>query len=223
MRCFRIDEDVHTGIHLEKMYNDNLAIEVGDSIVPLDEAFSAVLTNKKQDVVNKIKDCLYGDELDGSPLTREESSRLSAILAYVEPESIQLIYADVGSGNDIVREKGRSPDALVLVETAAGPNGGISFLSNTYDEVVDPRSKRVKRRYHSSFPPPGVTVIKEGKTPQGSKCYLLRMVPNASIRIERTGVLEGAPSVLTLVWKGRRGREGSPPLLMFSPDRRQEP
>lgn len=220
MRCYRVDEDVHTGIYLKKVA-DNLCIEVGEDTVPLDEAYSSVLLNTKQRVVDMLKGCMITGEVKGKPISNEEKAMLESIVEYVEPESVQLIYADVGSGNDIVRESHRSPDALVLIETAAGPNGGISFLSNTYDEVVD-NKKRVKRRYRSAFPPPGITVVKEGRSAQGSKCFLLRMIPNSSVRIERTGALEGEPSILTIVWKGRVGKAGSPPLLMFSPDRRQE-
>lgn len=222
MRCFRIDEDVHTGIPLKTLDDNCLGIEVGDETLLLDEAFSNTLTNAKQRVVDKLKSCLGLGTLDDQPLTSEELEKVGGMMDFIEPESIKLIYADVGSGNDLVRESRRSPDALVLVETVAGINGYINFLSTTYDECIDQRSKRVRREYREIFPPPGVTVVKEGKTTQGSSCYVLRMMPNSSIRIERNGALDGAPSILTIVWKGRKGKLGSPPLLMFSPDRRQE-
>lgn len=221
MRCYRIDEDVFAGINLS-VDQKGLFIEVGDKKLMLDENLSSSLKAAKTRVVETLQDCLMQGSYAGERLSEEELNQVDAIAEAVAEENISLIYADVEGKGQIVKEKHRSPDALVLVETAAGIDGRIAFKSTTYDEHVDARSKRVKRRYRDAFPPPGISVIEEGKSPQGGNCYLLRMMPSSSLRIERTGGLEDAPSVLTIVWKGRKGKAGSPPLLMFSPERRQD-
>ena len=221
MRCFRVDEDVFTGIRLSAV-QEGLCIEVGDKKLTLDESLSTSLDEAKQRVVKALDECLSTGEYTGETLEEEDLEQIEELSDIVESESIELIYADIEGKNKIVKEKRRSPDALVLIETIAGVNGRIAFKSTTYDEHVDMKSGRVKRKYRDTFPPPGISVIEEGKSPQGSTCYLLRMMPSSSLRIERTGGLEDAPSVLTIVWKGRKGKAGMSPLLMFSPERRQD-
>jgi len=221
MRCFRVDEDVFAGIRLSTV-QEGLCIEVGDKKLMLDEGLSASLGEAKSKVVQTLDECLSAGTYSGEPLEEEELEQIEELTNVVEAESIELIYADIEGKNKIVKEKRRSPDALVLIETIAGMNGRIAFKSTTYEEHVDMKSNRVKRKYRDTFPPPGVSVIEEGRSPQGSTCYLLRMMPSSSLRIERTGGLENAPSVLTIVWKGRKGKAGAPPLLMFSPERRQD-
>jgi hypothetical protein len=139
----------------------------------------------------------------------------------IEEESIALAYCDV-AGDTIVKEQRKNPDALVLVETAPGVNGKVSFKSTAFDEFIDSRSKRVRRKYRNEFPPPGVQVIKEGRTEFGSRCFLLRMMPSSSFRIERSGQLEDAPSVLIVSWKGSQKNGSGVPLVVFSPGRQKE-
>ena len=144
----------------------------------------------------------------------------------IEVEPISAVYADVEGKKIVKQRRGRGRqigylDALVLVETASGPNGTISFKSATYDEYIDMRSSRVKRKYRDTFPPLGIRIIEEGKTTQGGQCFLLRMIPSSSFRIERTGELEGEPSILTVVWKGQMAA-GELPLLVFCPMRHRE-
>lgn len=221
MRCFRVDEDVFAGIRLSAA-QEGLCIEVGDKKLMLDESLGTSLDEAKKRIVTTLDECLSTGEYTGEALTEEELEQVEELTSVVENESIELLYADIEGKNRIVKEKRRSPDALVLIETIAGMNGRIAFKSTTYDEHVDMKSNRVKRKYRDTFPPPGISVVEEGKSPQGSTCYLLRMMPSSSLRIERTGGLEDAPSVLTIVWKGRKGQAGKSPLLMFSPERRQD-
>lgn len=223
MRCYRIDEDVFQGIPLTGCNGGRgYYIDVGDEQVRVDESLSNRVYDTREKVLETLRVAMRTGMYDGVRLSGEERNRVGNTLATLVGESIQLIYADVGPDNEITSEPKRHHDALVLVETVAGVNGRIHFKSSTYDEYLDMRSNRVKRRYQQVFPPPGVTVIKEGKTRQGSKVYLLRMAPSSSFRIERTGMLDGEPSILTVVWKGRKSPNGALPLLMFSPDRRQE-
>ena len=222
MRCYRIDEDAHQGIPLSMNNNGGLYIDVGEEETRVDDALTARLCAAKVSVVETLRSILQTGVYDSECLSDDERKRVGNTLDRVESENIRLIYADVGPDGEVIPETKRSPDALVLVETASGPNGRIYFKSSTYDEYLDTRSNRVRRRYQQLFPPPGVTVIKEGKTAQGGRAYLLRMAPNSSFRIERTGLLDGAPSVLTVVWRSRRSPNGASPLLMFSPDRRQD-
>jgi hypothetical protein len=210
VRCYRVDEDVHVGIPLKET-TMGLTIEVGEALYPLSHELSDGLLAAKASVL---------DQLDKSLLANPELVQLQEMRELLAPESIQLIHADVGQ-YEIVKETRRQPDALVLVETSAGINGHITFMSTTYDESFDTRSNRVRRKNHRIFPPPGVTVLKEGKTHLGGSCYLLRMVPNSSFRMERTGELDGAPSILTVAWKGRKGPGKGEPLIMFSPSRQE--
>lgn len=199
-----------------------LAIEVGESLYPLSRELGDGLLEAKLKVQQSIETCLISNQdPSGYPFTTTELAMLQGAADNVAAESIQLIYADVGQ-YELVKEARRCPDALVLVETSPGVNGRITFMSTTYDESFDPRSNRVRRKNHRVFPPPGVTILKSGETQLGGSCYLLRMVPNSSFRMERSGELEGAPSVLTVAWKGRKGPGKGEPLLMFSPDRRQD-
>jgi hypothetical protein len=222
VRCYRIDEDVFEGIHLQATQK-GLCIEVGDRQLPIDPRLSRDLMSTKERVISELKRALDQGAIGTKVLEERDVARLETVLEEVMPQSIELLHADIEQKNRIVKEKRRRPDALVLVETSAGEEGSIAFKSTTYDEIVDDTSGRVRRQYRDVFPPPGVTVLEEGKSRQGSRCFLLKMVPNAALRIERTGALEDAPSILTIVWKGRKGKNGQLPLLMFSPDRRQDP
>lgn len=196
---------------------------MGDKKLLVDRDLSNRLLSTKESIVKRLKACLEKGELEGQPLGEEEEDVIGSMLEDIEPQSIELICADLEQKNRIVRERRRHPDALVLVETSAGSEEGkVVFKSTSFDEFVEPKSGRVKRKYRDVFPPPGVTVIEEGRTREGNPCFLLRMVPSASLRIERTGLLEGEPSVLTIVWKGRKGSHGASPMLMFSPERRQD-
>ena len=192
-----------------------LTIEVGEGLYPLSHELSDGLIDAKTSVLNALDGCVTNFQF-----TPDELVQLQEMRELILPESIQLIHADVGQ-HEIVKETRRQPDALVLVETSAGVNGHITFMSTTYDESFDPRSNRVRRKNHRVFPPPGVTILKEGKTHLGGSCYLLRMVPNSSFRIERSGELEGAPSILTVAWKGRKGPGKGEPLIMFSPTKQE--
>lgn len=220
MRCYRVDEDVFEGIPLSR-HNNDLCIEVGDERVVLNPSLTGQLCESKHRVMQTLESAFTTGTYEGAYLSTDDKSRVGQLLEDLEGQSTQLIYADVDPEGTVTCEVKRRPDALVLVETSAGINGRISFMSVTYDECFDARSNRVRRKYRRIFPPPGVTILKEGKTPQGGNCYLLHMVPSSSFRIERSGALEGEPSILTVVWKGRKG-PGGLPLLMFSPDRRQE-
>lgn len=221
MRCYRVDEDVYQGIYLSET-KTGLCVEVGDKRLPLSEELSNSLKAAKKKVVEVLERCLEEESYAGASLDREDIEDLNEVMEVVEPQSIELLYADLDGKGSIVREKERSSDALVLVETMAGENGHISFKSTTFDEVMDFRSNRVRRRYRDQFPPTGVSIISEGKSKQGSRCLLLRMMPSSSFRMERTGALGEAPTVFTVAWKGRKGEDGGSPLRIFHPERRQE-
>ena len=225
MRCFRVDEDALQGIPLN-IVHDELCIEIGDRQLALDPALSAGLMSSRYTVVSKLRECIQTQRYGGRQLSPAELEDAEHLLEVTNKENISLIYADVEGGKNIVREKRRSPDALVLVEVPAGINGRLKFCSTSFDEHIDTKSNRVRRMYKDVFPTPGIQVIESGSMGKGGTCYLLRMMPCSSFRIERTGMLEMprllptkeriyAPRVLTVVWMGKKGKAGSP-LTVFS-------
>lgn len=216
MRCYRIDEDVFQGIPLSMGPSGLLHIEVGTSSIALEKSLSDRLLLAKLSVLEELKLCVETGLHKGVQLDDADKRRAARLLEEIAPQSIQLLYADVGN-DSIVSETHRSRDALVLVETSPGMNGGLSFLSSSYDEHVSARG--VHRRYRQEFPPPGVTVVGEGDMRQGSKCYLLRMVPHSSFRMERNGALYGEAPILKVTWTGRG--TGSEPLQIYCPEHRR--
>ncbi len=221
MRCYQIDEKAIVGIYLTSA-PEGLCIEVGDKRVPVDSSLAQRLESARGQVVDKLRGCQLTRKYAGADLTDTELEEVADLADIVEREHIALTYADVDDqAKLIVRERGRHRDALVLVETAPGPGGSISFKSTAFDEYIDKHSNRVRRSYHDLFPTPGVQVIEEGTSRQGGRCFLLRMMPNSSFRMERTGELDGEPSVLTVIWKGPMADAGELPLRVFSPSRPQ--
>jgi hypothetical protein len=222
LRCYRVDEHAIVGIHLTQSQDGPWHIEVGDQKVDLDERFSAALDDAKNSVKGTLEEVLLSRSYESKPLSDDELEEVADMLADVVPESITLLSADVSPKGYVVRERRHHPDALVLVETAPVPDGSIAFKGTSFEEAIDAPMHRVRRRYREEFPPPGIQVLKEGKTSGGSKMFLLRMMPSSSFRIERTGKLDGAPGVLTVVWRGQKGAGGALPLEVFSPVRRPE-
>lgn len=215
MRCYRVDEIAVAGIHLSTV-EGGLCIEVGDKRVSVDKRLTESLTSTRYTIIGKLNECLETKNSGGKLFTSDELIYIRNIVEEVETEPFSLMYADIERDRRVVQEERRSPDALVLVETTAGERGVIAHKSTAFNELVDMKSNRVRREYRSVFPPPGVQVIEEGTSPAGGKCYLLRMMPRSSFRIERTGALQGAPNVLTVVWKGK-SVEGASPLQVYSP------
>ena len=221
MRCFRVDEGSVAGIHLSAV-EGGLCIEVGDKFLPIDRRLSESLTSTRYSIIGKLNECLDTKGNENRRFNTDELIYIRGIIEKVETEPIALMYADIGRDKSIVQEENRSSDALVLVETAPGERGLIAHKSTAFNELVDARSNRVRREYRDEFPPPGVRVIEEGRSTDGGKCYLLRMMPRSSFRIERTGVLQGAPNVLTVVWRGK-SVEGASPLQVYSPQMHAAP
>lgn len=226
MRCFRVDEDSFTGIPLSTT-QDGLCIEIGDKQLMLDSGLSQKLVSSRYTVVSRLKECLESGCYEGKHLSEAELESTAQLLERVERENISLLYADIEGEKNIVSEKARSPDALVLVEVQPGINGKLRFRSASFEEHIDTKSNRVKRRYKDAFPPPGVRIIESDTTREGVTHYLLRMMPCSSFRVERTGLLEMprlertrervyAPRVLTISWMGKKGKAGSLPLMVFA-------
>lgn len=168
--------------------------------------------------MEQLREILASKKFKGQVVEEEELEELAEVAISVVDERISLVHADIREGR-VVRERAYSADALVHVQTAAGIGGQVLFKSTSFEEVIDSGAGRVRRKYLDTFPPPGVEVIKAGKSPEGGMCYLLRMMPCSSFRIERTGALEDAPSVLTVAWRGRRERGEELPLQVFAPQR----
>lgn len=211
MRCYRVDEDALEGIPLTASPTGPWHIEVGNESVELDERFSATLSEAKSTAIGVLEEALLTKQHEGTRLDEDELGEVADILTDVIPEGVTLLAADLKDGK-VIKERRHHPDALVLVETAPGINGRITFKGTSFEEKIDGSAHRVRRRYSTEFPPPGIQVLKEGKAPGGSRCLLLRMMPSSSFRIERSGELEGAPGVLTVVWKGQKGAGGAGPL-----------
>lgn len=216
MRCYRVDEQAVVGIPLSST-GEGLHIEVGDERRLLDPHLAKGIKTAKEAVLKKIRECLYTGKIGGQSVTEEEVEELMDMEEQAEDE-LSLMHADVEE-DKIVRERVRTPKALVLIETAPGIGGKIKFKSTSFTEHYDEGEKRVKRKYREDFPPPGVRVLTEGKSGERGRCLLLEMLPGASFRIERTGTLDGAPGVLTVVWKGQKGVGGVQPLEVYSPSR----
>ena len=221
MRCYRVDERANVGIYLTPAQDGPWHIEVGNEKVELDDKFSGTLGDTRDAVVRTLEEALVTKTYDGERLSEEELQEVADLMEDVAADNIKLLFADV-KGEKVVRERRHHMDALVLVETAPGIGGRISFKGTSFEEQVDGNAYRVRRKYSTTFPPPGVEVLKEGRTSQGSRCFLLRMMPSSSFRMERSGDLDGAPGVLTVVWKGQKGAGGAHPLEVFSPSRGRE-
>jgi hypothetical protein len=219
VRCYRVDEKAVQGIHLNESA-EGLYIEVGNEQMLLEPALVQQFNAARQMVLERLHECHDAKTFMGEPLMEEELDEIDEMLEQIGMESMAVMYADIGE-TALIREKRRSPDALVLVETAPGIGGKIAFKSTTFDEHIDRRSNRVRRKYREEFPPPGIQIVKEGQNNLGGKSFLLRMMPSSSFRMERTGTLDDAPNVLTVVWKGQKGVAGAPPLVVFSPARLQ--
>src|SRR5262245_36292419 len=220
MRCFRVDEQAAVGIPLTTS-PEGLYIEVGDEHVMLDPDLTQRIQTAREQVLLKIKECLYTERIGIHQLTPEELEELMDMEEQAQ-DQLSLLYVDVEEGK-LVRERTPSPKALVLVETSPGIGGRISFKSTAFDEVCNPGSTRVWRRYREDFPPPGVQVVAEGENGKKGKCLLVQMIPGSSFRIERTGELEGAPGVLTVAWKTQKGVPGVQPLEVYAPAQRYRP
>jgi hypothetical protein len=219
VRCYRVREKAVVGIRLTDGQEGPCHIEVGDEKMPLDDTFSDKLREAKASVVGELEGALLSKSYEGEKLTHEELEEVADMLEGVTPEKVTLLYADL-KVDRLVRERRHHPDALVLVETAPGVNGRITFKGTSFDEQVDGNAYRVRRKYSEEFPPPGIQILKEGRTSLGSRCLLLRMMPSSSFRMERSGDLDGAPGVLTVVWKGQKGAGGALPLEVFAPSAR---
>lgn len=217
MRCYRIDEAALVGIPLTTT-EAGLHIEVGDARVVLDASLDRSVRAARESVLETIRECLKTRKILGHSATEEEMEELKDMEEQAQAE-LFLIHTDVEQGK-IVRERKPSPRALVLVETPPGIGGRIRFKSNSFDEVFEERSGRVRRVYREEFPPPGIEVLAVGRDEQhGGRVLLLVMLPGSSFRIERTGELEDLPTTLTVSWKGQKGVGGVQPLEVWSPAR----
>ena len=219
VRCYRVREKAVVGIRLTNGEEGSTHIEVGDEKMPLDGKFSDKIRETKAEVIDALEGVLLTRNYEGEKLTHEELQEVADLLEDIVPEDATLLHADV-KNDKLVRERRHHPDALVLIETTPGVNGKITFKGTSFDEQVDGNAYRVRRKYSEAFPPPGIQVLKEGRTELGSRCLLLRMMPSSSFRMERSGDLDGAPGVLTVVWKGQKGAGGAHPLEVYSPSAR---
>jgi hypothetical protein len=217
LRCFRVDEIAVSGIHLSTV-GGRLCVEVGDQQFPLGDELSQRLITTKQSVVNKLRETIERKGNGKRPFTPNELIYLDRLQGVIETEPISLMYADVGEDGTLTQERRHSAEALVLVETSAGINGTIVHKSTEFEERCNLSDRTIYREYKDSFPPAGVTVLAEGKSAQGSKCYLLRMWPRSAFRMERTGRLEGAPDFFTVVW-GKQRLVGDLPLQVYTQTR----
>ena len=211
MRCFRVDERSSVGITLSPTENGGLHIDLGDTSFPLQPGMEKTLLGLLREVVDRLGKAQMDDG------DREVFSR-------IQSEWPKLLCADIVRGK-VAPQRSSSNDALVMVETCAGDDGKVEYKGTVYTEKFDERTNRIERVYEGPFPPIGVEVIAEGKDHHGSRCMLLRMKPNASFRIERSGALEGESPVLTVIWTGgrsrRRGEDVQLPLLVVPPRRYQ--
>lgn len=188
-----------------------MKIELGSTSYPVQQGLAKKLLSVVSMAIDRLSRAKKDEEDDET-------------LENVRMERPRLLYADVVRGK-VAPQKMRSRDALVLVETCAGDSGRVEYKSTVYTEEFDDKTQKVERVYRGAFPPIGVEVIAEGEDPQGSRCMLLRMKPNASFRIERSGALEGESPILTVIWTGgrsrRRGEDVSLPLLVVPPRKYQ--
>ena len=211
MRCFRVDERSVAGIPLTPTEKGGLQVDLGDQVYSLQADMEKRLLGAVRAAINRLREA-------------QASPREAEIVRRASRDWPKLLYADVASGM-LVSERSRSKDALVLVETCAGQSGSVDYKSTIYEEEYDRRRGRVERVYRGTFPTAGIEILAEGRDRNGARCMLLRMKPNSSFRIERSGALEGESPVLTVIWTGgrsrRRGEDVALPLLVVPPRRFQ--
>lgn len=148
--------------------------------------------------------CLFGRPINQRALRHLEGAVCGPVTAILH----WLDAVQVDGALQFDREKDPNDRrALVLVATAAGEGGRISFLPNTMVDRFNAVDKRVYRVPHGVFPPPGIEVLGERKLDDGSEETLLMMYPGASFRIHRTGDLQGAAPQLKLCWDGSWTKE----------------
>lgn len=129
----------------------------------------------------------------------------------------------------LTRDTTPSQVAIVHIATQAGEGGILRVIANTYVEILIKEiwgSSRVEQ-ITNEFPPPGVELLNPEHVEIEKECFvdaicfkgvcswkeefkhlsttpplLLRMVPNSSFRICRTGNLEGAFPEFLVSWNG---------------------
>lgn len=110
------------------------------------------------------------------------------------------------------RHNKKPGEALVLMETAAGPGGKVHLTSVSYDEQM--QHGRV-RWVHREFPPIGITplcapdYVKQLCDGVDDLRVVLKMSPGSAFRVVRSGDLrdqEGAqaPTVMFVHWNGHK-------------------
>lgn len=103
---------------------------------------------------------------------------------------------------------------LIHIETIAGVGGTLEYSAASYDEVFN--ISYVERVYHA-FPPPGITVLAEGKGQNNEPQLLLKMASGSHFRILRNGTLDDRtdptlliPPVLYVSWRNNHLRVDYP-------------
>lgn len=142
------------------------------------------------------------------PVAREgvalfKAAKGAANEAGFEPRrfGITLRAADISDrdGVRIIKERGKSPYALVHVAMCAGVGGRLWIEAAGFDEVEDDAAVRRQPRM---FPGAGVEVVAIGHGPQGEPHALLKLKKGAAFRICRNGALNGLPPAVDINWNG---------------------
>jgi hypothetical protein len=94
--------------------------------------------------------------------------------------------------------------ALIDISTSPGEGGEVKLYANMALERWDETRRRVVREPRPLAEAVGVKVF--GVTEES---VLVGMLPGASLRIIRTGALEGAPREMVLLWTGKVSLTGS--------------
>lgn len=101
--------------------------------------------------------------------------------------------------------KENTSECIVHLALCAGERGKLWVEQTRHDEALvegarGPRVMQVPKQ----FPGLGVTVLAIGHGPAGEPQALLKLVPGASFRIRRNGVLGGLPRKITVQWTGSK-------------------
>ena len=150
-------------------------------------------------------------------LPRPSADELEALDA-LGVRHVRLTKADVTWDDEKV-VLGRPPkrvdrQALVWFQTHAGHRGKVFLTSRVRDETL--KRGRVEPEFRP-FPPVGVTLVASQHTPEELYAgveglnVLAMMQPGASVRIFRTGQLEGAAPWMAVHWHGDRLKTTVPP------------